>query len=175
MIRLLLSSLILINFTITACCQPPVNRPHCTNEKFDQEVSTLLSFSVPTIGVPELKGNLNDYLVLDAREKNEYNISHIPSAKYIGYDNLDTTILEGVDKDQAIVLYCSVGYRSEKIGEKLLTMGYTNVMNLYGSIFEWANQENEMVDKNNQPTKKVHTYNKKWSKWVDKSVAKKVY
>ena len=43
--------------------------------------------------------------------------------------------------------------RSEKIGKKLLDMGYTNVKNLYGSIFEWANQGNILVDQKGSETK----------------------
>jgi len=54
-------------------------------------------------------------------------------------------------------------------------MGYKNVYNLYGSIFEWVNDGNEVVDKNNKPTDEVHTYNKKWSKWVEEGKAKKIW
>jgi hypothetical protein len=48
-------------------------------------------------------------------------------------------------------------------------------MNLYGSIFEWVNQGNPVVNKDNQPTQQVHTYNKNWSRWVEKDKAEKVW
>ena len=53
--------------------------------------------------------------------------------------------------------------------------GFSNVYNLYGSIFEWANQGHRLVDKGGQPTFKLHTYNKKWSKWVDNAKIEKVW
>ena len=72
-------------------------------------------------------------------------------------------------------MYCSIGYRSEKVGEELKKMGFKNVYNLYGSIFEWVNQGNEVVDENEKVTEKVHTYNKRWSKWIEDGKAEKVW
>jgi len=71
------------------------------------------------------------------------------------------------------VVYCSVGYRSERIGEKLLDKGFTNVYNLYGGIFDWINNDYPLVDIADQPIQKVHGYNEDWSKWVCKG--EKVY
>jgi 3-mercaptopyruvate sulfurtransferase SseA len=70
-------------------------------------------------------------------------------------------------------VYCSVGYRSERVGEKLQKLGYQNVYNIYGGIFEWKNEGMQVVNRQNQPTDSVHTYNKNWSKWLLKGV--KVY
>ena len=47
-------------------------------------------------------------------------------------------------------MYCSIGKRSEKVTQKLKKAGYNNVSNLYGGIFEWVNQGNEVVDTNNK-------------------------
>lgn len=158
-----------------ACAQAPAERPHLQNKKFDQEVTSLIDFSVPVISVQNLHQNLANYIILDAREKEEYDISHIQGAKYIGYNKFKKKDLKDIPKDAKIVLYCSVGYRSEKIGKKLQKMGYTNVHNLFGSIFEWVNQGYTVVDNLNHPVFKVHTYNKKWSQWVDENKAVKVY
>jgi len=134
---------------------------------FDKTVDELISYTVPTISVSQIKNwEKESYIFLDAREKSEYNISHIPDAKYIGYDHLNHTLIDELPKDRTIVLYCSVGYRSEKVGEILQSKGFSEVYNLYGSIFEWVNQGNPVVDKMNQPTNKIHTYNKSWSKWM---------
>jgi rhodanese-related sulfurtransferase len=158
-----------------SCAQIPANRPGVGNPKFDEKISQLISFSVPTIGVSELKNMEGEVYILDAREKEEYEISHIPNAIYIGYNKLEKKVLKTIPKDANIVLYCSVGYRSEKIGEKFQKKGFTNVRNLYGSIFEWINQGNEVHDKEGKPTDKVHTYNKKWSQWVEEGKAEKVW
>ena len=65
-----------------------------------------------------------------------------------------------------IVVYCSLGIRSEKISEKLKAEGYSNVRNLYGGIFEWKNKGFEVFDSEGKETEKVHAYSKSWSKWL---------
>lgn len=162
-------------FMQIGCAQEPANRPHCKSPDFDRKVSQMLDFSVPLIGVEELKNIRNEVHIFDARELVEYETSHIEGAKYIGYDKLDLSALENVPKDAKVIVYCSIGYRSEKIGEKLQRMGYTNVYNLYGSIFEWVNNGYKVVDKNGKATNLLHTYNKNWSKWVAEEQAKKVW
>jgi len=111
-------------------------------------------------------------LFLDARELIEFNTSHIPGATYIGFNEFNSnTLLKKVkDKNTFIVVYCSIGVRSEKIGEKLLKLGYTNVFNLYGGIFEWKNTGYEVVDNLGGETEIVHTYSKEWAKYLKKHI-----
>ncbi|MCB0588267.1 MAG: rhodanese-like domain-containing protein [Phaeodactylibacter sp.] len=158
-----------------ACSQPPASRPAVVNQEFDKELTRLLNFSVPIIGVEELRHIQDEVYIFDAREQEEYNVSHIDGAAHLGYRQFDKEKLKEVPKDARVILYCSVGYRSEKIGEKLREMGYENVSNLYGSIFEWVNQGYPIVDQNGKPTQKLHTYNSKWSKWVDNHETEKVW
>ena len=167
--------IILCVFFISTCAQVPSVRPDVQNEKFDQRLEGLLSFTVPLIGVKELAEKKEEYVILDAREQEEYFLSHIEGAQHLGYDQLNEAVLSELKKDTPIVLYCSVGYRSEKIGERLQKKGFTKVYNLYGSIFEWINQGQPIVDNAGYPTDKVHTYNKRWSKWVDEGKATKVW
>lgn len=112
-------------------------------------------------------------IILDTREKEEYTVSHISKAKYVGYDHFEMDSLKRIPKNVRIIVYCSVGYRSERIGEKLLKNGFTHVSNLYGGIFEWVNNDYPVVDINNMPTHKVHAYSKLWGKWLIKG--EKVY
>ena len=154
--------------------QVPSSRAHCQNADFDKKVANMLSFSVKTISPNDVKRQ-SDILILDARERSEYDVSHLPNAVFIGYSNFEKKTLDSIARDRPIVVYCSIGYRSEKIGEKLQKQGFSKVYNLYGSIFEWVNQGNPVVDKNNQPTKKVHTYNKAWSRWVEEGKAEKIW
>jgi len=135
-------------------------------------LNRLLSQSVPYISCDSLANN-SDAVLLDTREANEYEISHIANSLHLGYDNVDTTLLSELSKEDTIVVYCSVGYRSEKIGEQLFAMGFTHVYNLQGGIFEWKNQGNTVVDSTGQPTEKVHAFNKKWGIWLKKG--QKVY
>ncbi len=159
----------------TACNgQVPASRAHCQNADFDKKVASMLSFTVKTISPSDLKRQSN-VVILDARERSEYDVSHLPNAVFIGYKSFEKKVLDSIQKNRTIVIYCSIGYRSEKIGEQLQKLGYTNVFNLYGSIFEWLNQGYSVVDKNGLPTKKVHTYNKDWSRWVENGKAEKIW
>lgn len=130
--------------------------------------------SVPYASVKMTKSNPN-FILLDARELKEYKVSHIKNAIHVGYDefNLKETTAKLTDKNATIVVYCSVGIRSEDVAEKLQKAGYTNVYNLFGGIFEWKNKNNTVVDSKNNPTEQVHTFNKAWSKWLKKGI--KVY
>jgi rhodanese-related sulfurtransferase len=134
---------------------------------FDQKIAQYLEFSVPIISVEDALKLKEEALFLDAREREEFDLSHIPGASFVGYENFNIQQVENLNKEQSVIIYCSIGYRSEKIAEKLSKAGFKKVYNLYGSIFEWANRGHLIVNKEDKPTKKLHTYNKEWSKWVD--------
>ena len=110
-------------------------------------------------------------VILDTRELNEFNVSHIPSSIHFGYDNKNWKSLENVPKNTEIIVYCSIGVRSQEIGKELSEKGYKNVSNLYGGVFLWADQKRSLEDKSGNSTNKVHGYNKFWGKWVKKAEA----
>lgn len=147
----------------------------CIEPKFQQEVKSYLAFSVPTISVSEAYAHQSEFVFLDAREKDEYDVSHIDEAVYIGYKDFRIDRLENVDRSRPVIVYCSIGYRSEKIGEKLKSAGFEKVYNLYGSIFEWVNQHHTVVDNYGDNTTAIHTFNKKWSRWVTNEEMEKVF
>ena len=136
-------------------------------EGFEQMVDGLLSHTVNEVRVEDL-GQKPDALLLDSREKGEFKVSHIEGARWVGYDDFSASRLKKIPKDQEIIVYCSVGYRSEKIAEQLRELGYTNVSNLYGGIFDWVNKEQPVVDKKDRPTDCVHPYDENWGQWVFK-------
>lgn len=133
--------------------------------------------SIPYISVAELRNlQLKDSVViLDAREMKEFEVSHIVSAKYVGYDRFSSEEISADihNKNASIVVYCSLGIRSEDIGEKLKKEGFTNVKNLYGGIFEWKNNDFPIIDSEGKNTENVHVYSKFWGKWLKNG--KKVY
>jgi rhodanese-related sulfurtransferase len=135
----------------------------CGQEKSDLEkkVNELIGGTVPITTVSELADWKNVQL-LDARELEEFQVSHLPNAKYVGDKKFNLKTVSDIPKTDTIVVYCSVGYRSEKIGEKLEAAGYQHVYNLFGGIFAWKNAGKTVVDTTNLPTEKVHTYNKSW-------------
>lgn len=140
------------------------------DDSFDSMFRRLTSGDVPVI-MPEQTDSIKA-VYLDAREREEFNVSRLPGARFVGYDDFEIERLSDVPKDTPIVVYCSVGYRSEKVGEKLLDAGYTNVQNLYGGIFHWVNQGNRVVNDSGD-TEKVHAYNQRWGKWLNRG--EKVY
>ena len=143
------------------------------SKSFDLLLRNMIKKTVPTIKVDELKSKKNDFVLLDARERNEFEVSHIKNARFVGYNNFTLESVKDLPLSTPIVVYCSIGVRSEKIGEKLIAAGYSNVKNCYGSIFEWVNEGNEVVDMEDKPTPKIHAYNQKWGVWVKKG--EKVY
>ena len=114
-------------------------------------------------------------VLLDAREKKEFEISHLKNTYFVGYTNfsLKETLKKIPNKKSKIVVYCSLGIRSEDIAEKLKVAGYTNILNLYGGIFEWKNKGNPVFDSNEKATDNIHVFSKEWSKWLLKGT--KVY
>jgi len=131
--------------------------------------------SIPYISVEELAMPNSDAVILDSREIKEYEVSHIKDAIQVGYDFFDIEAVEKqvTDKSKTIVVYCSVGIRSEDIGEQLKKAGYTNVYNLLGGIFEWKNNDYAVYNNEDEPTENVHTFSKEWSKWLLKGI--KIY
>lgn len=128
-------------------------------------------YDFPTINPDSLEANLSnvDYVILDTRERDEYTVSHIPGALRFGYDNPNYDLLKDIDTSKTIVLYCSIGVRSEKIGETLEDKGFNSVFNLYGGIFLWADQNRPMETVENDKTTEVHGYNRFWGRWVKKA------
>ena len=100
-------------------------------------------------------------LVLDARTVPEYQVSHLRDAVFINPLRPSLRPLRGRAKNGPIVVYCSVGYRSARVAHWLAGQGYTNVRNLAGSIFQWAN-EDRPVFRDDRPTTKVHPYDRRW-------------
>lgn len=121
-------------------------------------------FNVPQI-VPDSLEKTNAIL-LDTREIEEFKVSHIQGAVYVGYDEFSMEKLDSIPKSANIIVYCSVGYRSSLIAQQLLENGFNNVRNLYGGIFYWANQNKKIV-KDSLPTDSLHTYNAYWGRFVN--------
>tara|TARA_R110002072_G_scaffold199243_2_gene356861 strand:+ start:362 stop:880 length:519 start_codon:yes stop_codon:yes gene_type:complete len=139
------------------------------NPKYEKKLKRLLDHDVNELSVKEVLqlDSLQDIIYLDARERNEYEVSHIDSAIWVGYDTFDVDSLKDLPKDKKIVVYCSVGYRSEKVSEKMLKAGFKDVSNLYGGIFEWVNMDQPVYNQNGE-TPKVHAYDENWGQWVQK-------
>lgn len=80
------------------------------------------------------------YLILDVRTAEEYSEKHIPGAINIPNETIGTEdIPELPDKEQLILIYCRSGNRSKQASEKLVKLGYTNVVE-FGGINGWTGE-----------------------------------
>jgi rhodanese-related sulfurtransferase len=146
------------------------------NPQYKKLLENMYRKTVPLIPVAEAakwQATAPELVFLDTREKEEYVVSHIKNALWVGYKDFDLKRLGNISRQTPIVVYCSVGYRSEKVGEKLIKAGYTNIHNLYGSLFEWFNQGHPVYNNHGDRTAAVHTYSRRWGKWLQQG--KKVY
>lgn len=142
------------------------------SKSYNLMLKTLLSHNVKEVSAKQAKLD-STAVFIDAREKKEFDVSHIKNAIWVGYEDFDMTRIKGVDRDEKIIVYCSVGYRSEKITEKLTKAGYIHVVNVVGGIFEWKNQGYGLVDNKGKETEKVHAFSKTWGIWLNKG--EKIY
>ena len=82
----------------------------------------------------------NGYTILDVRTAQEYSEKHIPGAINIANESIGTEdIPELPDKDQLILVYCRSGNRSKQASEKLVKLGYTNIVEI-GGINSWPGE-----------------------------------
>ena len=85
----------------------------------------------------EIFQETGDYLILDVRRPDEYASGHIPNAINIPNEEIGTTeIPELPDKEQRIYVYCRSGNRSKQAADKLVLLGYTNIVE-FGGILDW--------------------------------------
>ena len=80
----------------------------------------------------------SSYIILDVRTAEEYSEKHIPGAINIPNETIGTEdIPELPDKEQLILVYCRSGNRSKQAAEKLVKLGYTNIVE-FGGINDWT-------------------------------------
>jgi rhodanese-related sulfurtransferase len=110
-------------------------------------------------------------VLLDVRTKAEFDVSHIPGAQRVD-PAADATAIS-LPRDQPVVTYCSVGYRSGAFAQTLQGAGYKNVQNMSGSIFQWVN-EGRPVERGGKRVETVHPYNARWGKLLKPEFRAKV-
>ena len=80
------------------------------------------------------------YIILDVRTPEEFAEKHIPGAINVANETISTEeIPELPNKDQLILVYCRSGNRSKQASEKLVALGYTNIVE-FGGINDWPGE-----------------------------------
>ena len=86
----------------------------------------------------EMMNTETNYIILDVRTHEEYNEGHIPGAICIPNETIGSEDLSALpDKNQLILVYCRSGNRSKQASEKLVLLGYTNIVE-FGGIRDWT-------------------------------------
>lgn len=93
--------------------------------------------------------------ILDVREPEEFETSHLPNAVRYSEDLFDQ-----LDKEKPVFVYCTVDVRSNRLAKKLSKAGFKEVYDLKGGIIHWANKGGEVVQPNGKTTDQIHTFNK---------------
>ncbi len=107
-------------------------------------------------------------LLIDAREPKEFEVSRLPGAILAEKPLTNWMGSLHLAKDTPLIVYCSVGYRSAVLARELQEDGYSNVLNLKGSIFAWAN-EGRPLENANGTAHGVHPFDKKWGQYLDQA------
>ncbi len=90
--------------------------------------------------------NRENALVLDVRDRREYDSGHIVNAVNIPFSALNSRLDElSKHKERAIVVSCKMGQHSGTAGVLLRKHGFQNVVRLKGGLAEWRNQSLPMV------------------------------
>lgn len=132
----------------------------------DEHYERTVPFIYPQELYQKMKSGETVHL-LDAREGKEYAVSALNGAVHVGFLFFSKKRAQNYSKDDFLVVYCTIGARSETIGERLMKSGFNKVYNLYGGIIHWKNL-GFPVYKDGTETEEVHVYSKKWGKWLTK-------
>jgi len=84
--------------------------------------------------------NRNDYVLLDVREKEEWDEGHLPGAVFLPRGFLEVKVEKTVpDKNSPVIVYCAGGVRSAFAAKSLQDLGYSDVVSMAGGYGEWKN------------------------------------
>ena len=108
-------------------------------------------------------------VLLDVRTPEEWNVSHLAGARRVDPSASAESAAAGLSKETPIVTYCAVGYRSGETADRLRAAGFSNVRNLEGSIFQWANEHRPLV-RGEETVSTVHPYNTFWGRLLNDDV-----
>jgi phage shock protein E len=90
----------------------------------------------PTDAAAKLKSG--EALIIDVREKEEWDEKHIPGAIHISRGTIELDVEEKVpDENALIICHCGGGGRSALATETLQKMGYKNVRSMAGGLKAW--------------------------------------
>ena len=120
--------LLLLSVALTGCAAPAP----------ESQANTYRRITMPE--AVEMMEKEENYIILDVRTRQEYAAGHIPGAIVIPNETIGTEDIPQLpDKDQLIMVYCRSGNRSKQASDKLVKLGYTNIVE-FGGIIDWPRE-----------------------------------
>jgi rhodanese-related sulfurtransferase len=93
--------------------------------------------------------DLNEVKVIDVRSEIQYSSKHINKAINIEVENDDlNAILDEMDKNEPLLVYCNKGGQSERCAKVLQEKGFKLIYDLDGGIAKWEESGREVIVKN---------------------------
>ena len=90
-------------------------------------------------GLARMESDEN-YILLDVRRADEFEAGHMPGAVNLPNEEIGTEEIPSLpDKAQTIYIYCRSGNRSKQAADKLLALGYTNLIE-FGGIIDYTGE-----------------------------------
>lgn len=128
MLKRILPLLLVLMLMLTGCGKSEADMPNNTYEKISMSE-----------GLARMESDEN-YILLDVRRADEFEAGHIPGAVNLPNEEIGTEEIPSLpDKAQTIYIYCRSGNRSKQAADKLLALGYTNLIE-FGGIIDYTGE-----------------------------------
>ena len=102
-----------------------------------------------------------DFILLDARDRRDFEVSHIPNAHRVGYNDFTVENFWFLRKEKRVVVYGVTEKQSSQVVACLASVGFYDVLNLKGDIIEWVNAGNSLENKSGKKTTEVYLADRK--------------
>jgi sterol desaturase/sphingolipid hydroxylase (fatty acid hydroxylase superfamily)/rhodanese-related sulfurtransferase len=149
-IKLALISMFLV-VGLAALLLPPRHSMESLLARIDKDFPRVEQISTEELARRLASGN--KVQLFDVRTVEEYQSGHLPNAKLLEPGTPPKLAMAqfAAGEPNPVVLYCSVGYRAAEMGEEIRLAGWTNLVVLRGSIFQWARENRELTSTNAGP------------------------
>jgi len=120
---------------------PKLNEVVCSNCNFIQHPVKEDEIGINSENLKRKIEKKEDFVILDVREKWEYEMSNIKNSVLMPLRELKNGIKK-LDKNKEIIVLCHLGERSRYAARFLIQNGFKNVKNLEGGINSWSRIDN---------------------------------
>ncbi len=128
MLKRILPLILVLVIMLAGCGKSDADTPSNTFEKINM-----------SDGLARMESDEN-YILLDVRRADEFEAGHIPGAVNLPNEEIGTEEIPSLpDKTQTIYIYCRSGNRSKQAADKLLALGYTNLIE-FGGIIDYTGE-----------------------------------